>query len=71
MTDTTIRSLDELGDAGLDTTPEEDANRAPREPVRDELNRSYATGKRKESVARVWVRPGSGRIMVNGKEVTE
>lgn len=71
MTDTTMRSLDELGDAGLDTAPEVDANAAPREPVRDELNRSYATGKRKESIARVWVLPGSGRIMVNGKEMAE
>ncbi|HET7410777.1 MAG TPA: 30S ribosomal protein S9 [Paracoccaceae bacterium] len=70
MTDTTIRSLDELGDAaGADAALAEDTNRAPREPVRDQLNRSYATGKRKESVARVWVKPGSGRITVNGKEM--
>ena len=32
---------------------------APREPVRDELGRSYATGKRKDAVARVWIKPGS------------
>ena len=71
MTDTTIRSLDELGEAASETgLPEpEDANRAPREPVRDNLNRSYATGKRKESVARVWVKPGNGKITVNGKEM--
>ena len=30
--------------------------------------RSYATGKRKNAVARVWVKPGSGKITVNGKE---
>ncbi|MEO0682450.1 MAG: 30S ribosomal protein S9 [Pseudomonadota bacterium] len=40
-----------------------------REPVRDELGRSYATGKRKDAVARVWVRPGSGKIVVNKKEM--
>ena len=40
-----------------------------REPVRDELGRSYATGKRKDAVARVWVKPGSGRVTVNGKEI--
>ena len=40
----------------------------PREPVRDELGRSYATGKRKDAVARVWVKPGSGKIVVNQKE---
>ena len=42
---------------------------APREPVRDELGRSYATGKRKDAVARVWIRPGSGKVTVNGKEM--
>jgi small subunit ribosomal protein S9 len=41
----------------------------PRKPVRDALNRSYATGKRKDAVARVWVKPGAGRIVVNDKEM--
>ena len=35
----------------------------------DELGRSYATGKRKDAVARVWIKPGAGRISVNGREV--
>ena len=39
----------------------------PREPVRDELGRSYATGKRKDAVARVWIKPGSGKVTVNGR----
>jgi len=39
------------------------------EPVRDELGRSYATGKRKDAVARVWIKPGSGKVTVNGKEM--
>ena len=34
----------------------------------DSLGRAYATGKRKDAVARVWVKPGSGKIIVNGKE---
>ena len=34
----------------------------------DAQGRSYATGKRKNAVARVWVKPGSGKITVNGKE---
>jgi small subunit ribosomal protein S9 len=34
----------------------------------DAKGRAYATGKRKDAVARVWVRPGSGRIIVNDKE---
>ena len=40
-----------------------------REPQRDALGRSYATGKRKDAVARVWIRPGSGKITVNGKDM--
>ncbi|MFB2553876.1 30S ribosomal protein S9 [Ensifer soli] len=36
----------------------------------DAQGRSYATGKRKNAVARVWVKPGSGKITVNGKEFT-
>ena len=42
---------------------------APREPVRDELGRAYATGKRKNAIARVWIKPGSGKVIVNGKEL--
>ena len=34
----------------------------------DNLGRSYATGKRKDAVARVWVKAGSGKIIVNGKD---
>jgi small subunit ribosomal protein S9 len=37
----------------------------------DAFGRAYATGKRKDAVARVWVRPGSGRITVNDKDYTE
>ena len=35
---------------------------------RDAKGRSYATGRRKNAVARVWIKPGMGRITVNGKE---
>ncbi|HEX4368617.1 MAG TPA: 30S ribosomal protein S9 [Rhodopila sp.] len=42
-----------------------------REPKRDELGRSYATGRRKESTARVWIKPGKGEIIVNGKKVVQ
>ena len=43
----------------------------PREPVRDALGRAYATGKRKDAVARVWIKPGSGKVIVNGKPQNE
>jgi len=35
----------------------------------DSLGRAYATGKRKNAVARVWVKPGTGKITVNGREL--
>ena len=38
------------------------------QPRLDELGRAYATGKRKDAVARVWIKPGNGRIDVNGRE---
>src|SRR4051794_26160778 len=37
-------------------------------PIRDELGRSYATGKRKNAIARVWIKPGNGKIEVNGRD---
>ncbi len=40
-----------------------------REPKIDAQGRSYATGKRKNAIARVWVKPGSGRITVNGRSL--
>jgi small subunit ribosomal protein S9 len=38
------------------------------QPRRDALGRSYATGKRKNAVARVWIKPGSGKITINDKD---
>jgi len=39
------------------------------EPIVDKLGRSYATGKRKNAVARVWVKTGSGKLTINGKNL--
>jgi small subunit ribosomal protein S9 len=48
------------------------AEAAPvRQPMRDALGRAYATGKRKNAIARVWIKPGSGKITVNGKPMPE
>jgi len=41
---------------------------APIEPKTDAQGRAYATGKRKNAIARVWIKPGAGRIVVNGRE---
>ena len=38
------------------------------QPIRDELGRSYATGKRKNAIARVWIKPGTGKVEVNGRD---
>jgi len=39
-----------------------------REQQLDKQGRAYATGRRKDAVARVWLKPGSGKILVNGRE---
>lgn len=41
----------------------------PPEPKIDKYGRAYATGKRKDAVARVWIKPGNGQITVNGRAV--
>jgi small subunit ribosomal protein S9 len=40
------------------------------QPKIDAFGRAYATGRRKESVARVWIKPGAGRVTVNGRDWT-
>ena len=47
-------------------TPEPQA--APAEPKRDQFGRAYATGKRKNAVARVWIKPGKGKITINDRD---
>ncbi|MCE6961958.1 30S ribosomal protein S9 [Cereibacter sphaeroides] len=64
-----IKSLDDLKSVVADAPVAEVA--IAREPVRDALGRSYATGKRKDAVARVWIKPGSGKVTVNGKPMSE
>ena len=59
------RTLADLQSAVETTAPGE--SEAPREPQIDKLGRAYATGRRKKSIARVWVKPGNGTITVNGR----
>ena len=49
----------------LSSSPE---TQIAREPVRDAQGRSYATGKRKNAIARVWIKPGKGKITINGRD---
>src|SRR5579862_9649649 len=44
---------------------------AAREPQRDAQGRAYATGKRKNAVARVWIKPGRGLATVNGRPLDQ
>ena len=62
----TINSLEDLGTSAVAVAA------APTAPVHvqkiDAQGRAYATGKRKNAIARVWIKPGSGKITVNGKD---
>ncbi|MDQ2859794.1 MAG: 30S ribosomal protein S9 [Pseudomonadota bacterium] len=62
MTDT--HGLEAL--QSLSSNPEPDT--APREPQIDKQGRAYATGKRKNAVARVWIKPGKGKVTINGRD---
>ena len=68
-----LQSLEELGSVAATTPPSEPAE--PQAPVYvqklDAQGRAYATGKRKDAVARVWLKPGSGLIIVNKKDYTD
>ena len=85
MSEDTRQSLSDLKDlaAAATATPtapvEETVAPAPvvkstlavlREREIDAQGRSYATGRRKDAVARVWLKPGTGRIIVNGRDQT-
>lgn len=78
---TNVKSLEDLKDLGTkakvatdvmkaeDEKSESQANQVSYKSVKDKLGRSYATGKRKDSVARVWIKAGKGSIFINGKDV--
>jgi small subunit ribosomal protein S9 len=67
MSDNTLTDLADLGAAADVATPA-----APAAPLRekevDAQGRAYATGRRKDAVARVWIKPGSGKVVVNGRD---
>ncbi len=64
----TLEDLKELtgGEGAVEATPP-----VERKPEIDAQGRAYATGRRKDAVARVWIKPGSGRITVNGRDQEE
>ena len=70
-----VKTLEDLKDvvegkvAAPTIDPEPGPIAEPIEPKIDEFGRAYATGKRKNAIARVWIKPGPGKITVNGREV--
>jgi small subunit ribosomal protein S9 len=82
MSEETVSDLADLGALAAGAAPvaavTEDAPAAPpvrtgppapiREKEIDAQGRAYATGRRKDAVARVWIKPGSGKITVNGRD---
>jgi small subunit ribosomal protein S9 len=72
MSDTpeTITDLKDLSVSAEGTVTAAPAT--PAAPLRqqelDKLGRAYATGRRKDAVARVWIKPGTGKIVVNGRD---
>jgi len=55
-------------EAAAPTPPPAQSEAPLREQQLDKFGRAYATGRRKDAVARVWLKPGSGQIQVNGRD---
>lgn len=64
------KKIESLQDIKAATVANTEA-KALRKSVKDKKGRSYATGKRKDAVARVWVMPGKGNITINDKSMDE
>jgi len=64
----TSSSTDEDGSSSdSDSDSDSDNESSVKQPKMDEFARSYGTGRRKTGVARVWIKEGSGQILVNDK----
>lgn len=61
-----IESLKDIKSATAETEV-----KSTRKSVKDKQGRSYATGKRKDAVARVWIMPGKGNVTINSKSIDE
>ena len=64
------KKLESLQEIKAATTSASEA-KATRKANRDKQGRSYATGKRKDAVARVWIMPGKGNFTINGKTIDQ
>ncbi|MCL6678291.1 30S ribosomal protein S9 [Sphingomonas sp. RG327] len=78
LSDLAELTKEEAAVAAVEAPAEDTAEAAPppppveaapiREQQLDKQGRAYATGRRKDAIARVWLKPGSGKILVNGRE---
>ncbi len=82
MSDNTLNDLADLGSLAAGETASADTASIPDAPQYtppstpavlrmqelDKQGRAYATGRRKDAVARVWIKPGSGKVTVNGRD---
>ena len=64
----TMTDLKDLAGAVEGTAAPQISTAPLREKIVDKQGRSYATGRRKDAVARVWVKPGTGKITINGRD---
>jgi small subunit ribosomal protein S9 len=64
----TVENLADLAELGTETPKASNPPAPLREKEVDAQGRSYATGRRKDAVARVWLKPGTGKITVNGRD---
>jgi small subunit ribosomal protein S9 len=62
-----VDSLSSIKDLGVKAS----APQAPATAKIDKLGRAYGTGRRKTATARVWIKRGTGKITINGKDQTE
>jgi small subunit ribosomal protein S9 len=64
-----VKSFGDLKSTLIKAKPQQAAEAAEQKKAnRDAQGRAYATGRRKDAVARVWIKPGLGRVTVNGKD---
>jgi hypothetical protein len=66
---TTLADLKNLTGGSSSTATAVVSEQAAPQPKIDAQGRAYATGKRKNAVARVWIKPGSGKVTVNGRDI--
>ena len=68
MADQDTATLGDVMPEGMAPPPPAEPAPGPAEPKIDEHGRAYATGRRKNAVARVWIKRGNGALTVNGRE---